>query len=611
MTDRLKRKLADLPSKPGVYLHKDAKGRVLYVGKAKVLRNRVRSYFQKGASHDAKTKILVSKIVDFDIIITRSEVEALLVESNFIKQYRPPYNVVLRDDKQYQFIKVTVGERWPRVTTTRQVSDKQARYFGPYTNAWAVRQSLRTLRKIFPYCLVNDPCDDTSRKRPCLYYHLGLCPSPQYGHISDEDYRATINELMRVLDGNADDIRDRLEREMDECAKARRYEVAAKVRDRLIHLDAMLQQQHVVDTKLSNRDVIGLARDEGHAVVILITVRNGRVVARKQFNFWGTGSSSNSEVLDSFLGQYYKAATNLPRQVLIPFEVGNARVVSDYLSERCGKRVTVEVPKRGDRKRLLELAHTNADEYLKELRREWVQDAERTDAAMSQLVDTLKLPRIPARIECYDISTLTGTSTVGSLVVFNGGKPDKAHYRRFRIRHVKGIDDFAALREVLSRRFGRPARAEQTTDESFGSTPDLIIIDGGKGQVSAAAGVLKDLGLSDIPLIGLAKRLEEIVILDAATGDFTVQQLPKDSQGLYLLQRVRDEAHRFAITYNRAMRSKHTIRSALDDLPGIGPVKKKQLIKTFGSVAKIRQAPLKDIQAVVGKAAGRVVKENL
>lgn len=642
MTDKLQQKLASLPTKPGVYLHKDAKGKILYVGKAKNLRNRVRSYFRQQKNQKPKTKILVSKIADIDIIIARSEVEALLVESNFIKQYRPPYNVVLRDDKQYLFVKVTIGEKWPRVTTARRITDK-ARYFGPYTSSFAVRQTLKNLRKIFPYCLPNDPCD--SQNRPCLYYQLGLCPSPQHGKISEEDYRRNIERIIRVLEGDIKEVRGQLTTRMNQLSREQDFEQAAKCRDKLAHLEAILSTQQAVDTKQSNRDVIGLARDEGQAVVVLITVRRGRVVARNEFTFWGSGESSNGEVIDSFLGQYYKTATNLPDEVLIPCDVDNARVVSVYLAERRGRKVPVEQPQRGSRRKLLDLAQTNAREHLKQLRQAWLEDERRTTGAVTELCEKLHLPKPPTRIECYDISTLTGTSTVGSMVVFTDGQPDKAHYRRFQIRHVKGIDDFSAMREVLSRRFRRlkkPATHAQgqtlSVDASFEALPDLIVIDGGKGQVSAAEAALRGCGATDIPLIGLAKRLEEIVIQhsppmsslaagrgsfsankkegsslrkDDNKGSFLVKTLPPDSQALYLLQRIRDEAHRFAITYNRNMRSRRGTRSALDELPGIGPVKKKQLIKVFGSVAKVRQADLPAIQAVVGKAAGRVIKENL
>ena len=613
MTERspeLQAKLADLPTNPGVYLHKDAAGKILYVGKAKNLRNRVRTYFQKGSGHDAKTKVLVSKIVDLDWIITRSEVEALLVESNFIKQYRPPYNVVLRDDKQYVFIKIT-NERWPRLTTARQTTDTRARYFGPYTNAWAVRQTLKTLRKAFPYCLPNDPCDDKSRKRPCLYYHLGLCPSPQYGHISDQDYQANIDRAAAVLDGKADELHRVLQRRMETAAEKQQFETAAAARDQLSHLDALLHQQQVVTTKPVNRDVIGLSRDEGQSAVVLMTVRRGRVVAQKQFTFWGSEQAdSSAEVLDSFLAQYYKAATSLPDEVLVPVASENARPVSDYLSERKDKRIPVEVPKRGERKRLMELAMANADEYLRQLRGSWMRDEAKRQAALSGLKQELKLHQEPARIECYDISHLSGTATVGSMVVFRNGESDSGHYRRFQIKHVAGIDDFASMQEVLKRRFARLAKGNDSSDESFRTRPDLVVIDGGKGQVSAAAETLADCGLSDVPMIGLAKRLEEVVVR-RPDGSFDVHTLPPDSEALYLLQRIRDEAHRFAITYNRAMRRKRGVRSALDDLPGIGPTRKKQLLRKFGSVARIKEAELSEIQAVIGQAAGQVVKENL
>lgn len=613
VTETIKQKLAQLPTKPGVYLHKDAKGKILYVGKAKNLRSRVRSYFQEKADHDAKTKIMVGKAADIDWIVTGSEVEALLVESNFIKQYRPPYNVVLRDDKSYQYIKIT-SDPWPRVTTVRNTEDRQAKYFGPYTNGWAVKQTLKTLRRIFPYCLPNDPCDDTHRNRPCLYYHLGLCPSPQHGKITKAAYQQNIDGIARVLNGQAEPIIRQWKSDMKGAAKARDYEKAADLRDRIQHLEALLENQQAISARSVNRDAVGLARDEGHAIVTLINVRSGRVVARKHFTFWGTGSASEAEIVDSFLGQYYKAATNLPDEIIVPFATGNDAVVAKYLTDRRKQKVTVSEPKRGDRKKLLKLAEDNAAEQLRQSRENWVADESRTEAALDDLVKRLKLSDLPTRIECYDISTLSGTSTVGSMVVFLDGRPAPAHYRRFQIRHVKGVDDFASLQEVLKRRFARYAKASgeaNPADASFAAAPDLILIDGGKGQVSRAAAALAETGVADIPLLGLAKRFEDVYRYDRASEKVAEVRMPKTSQGLYLLQRVRDEAHRFAISYGRKLSKKRTTQSALDELPGIGPVKKKQLLKAFGSVKQIKRASLAELEGVIGKAPAAVVKENL
>ena len=612
MTDALQKKLSRLPATPGVYLHKDAAGKILYVGKAKRLRSRVRSYFQKSADHDAKTRILVGKIADVDWIVTRSEVEALLTESNFIKHHRPPYNVVLRDDKHYQFIKIT-NERWPRVTTARNLEDKRARYFGPYTGGWAVRQTLKTLRRIFPYCVPNDHCDDTGRKRPCLYYDLGLCPSPQYGKISTAAYARNIEGIVRVLNGQADEVLAGLRAEMAAASEARQYERAATLRDQVASLESLLEGQQAVDTKPVNRDAVGLARDQGHAIVVLVVVRRGRVIARKQFSFWGVGRSTDAEVLDGFLAQYYKDATDLPEEVLVPFESENDGPVATYLTERHGRKVVVCAPKRGNRRKLLGLARVNADERLRQVRDEWVGDERRTAEALEELQRRLDLPERPARIECYDISHQSGTTTVGSMTVFLEGKPAPAHYRRFRIQHVVGIDDYASMQEVLRRRFRRLAgtASAQPSDASFAAVPDLVVIDGGKGQVAAAAKALAETGADRVPLLGLAKRFEDVYRYDPEAKRSNEVSLAKDSAALYLLQRIRDEAHRFAITYGRNLRRKRAPRSALDDLPGIGPVKKKQLLRKFGSVKRIKQASLPELEALVGKAAGRVVKENL
>lgn len=615
-------KLARLPAKPGVYFHKDAKGKVLYVGKAANLRSRVRSYFparttvrsgrQTGADHSPKIAKMVTKSVDIDHIVTRSEVEALLLEANFIKQHKPPYNVRLRDDKQFLFAKVSVDEEWPRVMTVRNIADDRAKYFGPYTDARVLRSSLKTLRKIFPYCTCNEKYSDDLKRRPCLYYHLGQCPAPRYGRINNQDYRDILDQLIKFLDGQSTAITKDVEHRMKNAAGAKDFERAADWRDRLRALQNLTSDQQAIGTTLANRDVIGLARDDNQAVITLFNVRSGKVVTREQFSFWGTAETANEEIVDSFLGQYYKVATNIPPELLLPLAVPNAAVIGKYLTERLGKKVAVSVPRRGGKKQQVALAAANAAEHLRQLRQQWLQDQERTEGAIEELAAALRLPKVPARVECYDISTLTGTSTVGSMVVFTDGRPAKAHYRRFRIRHVKGLNDVAAVREILQRRFARLAQAEQRgSDQSFGSLPDLVIIDGGKAQVSAASQVLAERGLVDVPLIGLAKRLEEVVIQEVDTGKFRTLSLPRSSSGLYLLQRIRDEAHRFAISYNRQVRRQRGTRSALDELPGIGPKKKKQLLRSFGSVPRIRQAKLTDIQAVVGKAAGKVVKENL
>ncbi|HEY8108499.1 MAG TPA: excinuclease ABC subunit UvrC [Patescibacteria group bacterium] len=604
---RVSHQLATLPAKPGVYLFKDETGKILYVGKAKRLRTRVRSYFSKRAEAEPKTRVFVPKIHQIDTVVTKNEVEALLLESNFIKQYRPPYNVRLRDDKQYVFIKVTLGDRYPRVTTTRRVTDKRARYFGPYTDGRAVRATLKTLRKVFPHCLPNDPCDDPSRSRPCLYFHLGLCPSPQYGKISDTDYRANIDGLMRALDGKTDDVQERLRTEMREASQRHAFERAAALRDRIGSLEALLARQQAVDPKLANRDVIGQAHEGRHAAAILLTVRQGRVVARKDFDFQNADKSTEAELLDGFLGQYYKAATNLPDEVLVPLKVPGADTVSEYLSERCGRKVSVRVPRQGNRRQLLELAEENAREHLARLKARWNSDVSRREQGLADLSQALGMSAPPPRIECYDVSTLGGTATVGSMVVMRDGAPSPAHYRRFRIATVKGVDDFGAMREMLGRRFKRVKRSSD--DESFGALPDLVVIDGGKGQVSAAAGVLEELGLSDVPLIGLAKRFEEVWRWDGKGS--TPVRLPKDAPGSLLLQQLRDEAHRFAITYGRKTARKTVQGSVLDRVPGVGPAKKKLLIRHFGSVRGVRDADLSAIQAVVGKAAGRAVKENL
>jgi excinuclease ABC subunit C len=604
----LEQTLQNLPTKPGVYLHKDAKGKILYVGKAKNLRSRVRSYFHKGQKHSPRIALMVPKVVSIDTIITRNEVEALLVESNLIKQYRPPYNVVLRDDKHYVFIKMTTSETWPRVFTVRRTTAGKDRYFGPYTSGWNVRKSLKALRHVFPWCdLVHKLPDPTKNTRPCFHYRLGLCPGACIGKVTPMEYTESLQGLIRFLDGeDSAGVAARLEQEMSDAAARQDYERAARCRDRLTALEDIQQRQQAIDPKQRNRDVVGLARDQGHAVVILLTIRHGRVVARKEFTFWGEGEADDSEVLDSFIGQYYKVATNLPDEVLLPADVANAPIVAEILSQQRGRKVLVEHPKRGERRSLLDLAKRNADDFLRQLRQSWIADEASTGAALSDLAQKLALNDTPQRIECYDISNLTGTATTASMVVFVDGHPKKTDYRRFSIKEVEGIDDFASMREVLRRRF---AKVAASNDDSFGRLPNLVVVDGGKGQVGAAATVLGELGLTNVPLIGLAKRQEEVVVKRGDSYETTL--LPGDTPGLYLLQRIRDEAHRFAISYNRSVRSRKGTQSALDALPGIGPVKRKALLRAFHSVAGVRAASEAEIATVVGPKLAAELKERL
>ncbi len=551
---------------------------------------------------------MVPKIASIDTIITRNEVEALLVESNLIKQHRPPYNVVLRDDKHYVFIKMTTSEPWPRVFTVRRTSEGKDRYFGPYTSSWNVRKSLKALRHVFPWCdLAHKLGDPTKNTRPCFHYRLGLCPGACIGKLSPEEYRDSLQGLVRFLDGeDSAGVASRLEEEMNTAAADQDYERAARCRDRLMALEDIQQRQQAIDPKRRNRDVVGLARDEGHAALILLTIRGGRVMARKEFTFWGEGEAGDSEILDSFIAQYYKVATNLPDEVLLPADVPNAPIVAELLTHQRGRKVLLQYPRRGERRALLDLAQRNADDFLLQLRQNWISDEASTSLALNDLKTRLSLPEMPHRIECYDISNLTGTATTASMVVFTDGHPRKSDYRRFSIKEVKGIDDFASMREVLRRRFSKVA---SSSDASFAALPSLVVVDGGKGQVGAAADVFAELGLGDIPLIGLAKQREEVVI--KVGESYQSKLLPGDAPGLYLLQRVRDEAHRFALSYNRSIRSRQSTKSSLDSIPGIGPAKRKVLLKSFGSVAGIRRATDEELAAIVGPKLAAEIKDQL
>jgi len=620
MNDALQRILQTLPEKPGCYLMKNAEGKIIYVGKAVNLRNRVRSYFHAAAQRDGKTRRLVREIADIEWIVVGSELEALILEMNLIKRYRPRFNIRLKDDKRYPYIKVHWADPFPKVTVTRQLNKNDgARYFGPYTSVWAVHQTLDLLRRIFPYltCDREITGEDT---RACLYYDIKLCAAPCIGAISQEAYRAMIADLMAFLDGRVEPILSRLREEMARASDELRFEKAASLRDQIRAIEKVVERQLVISKREMDSDVIALAREEGDACVQIFFIRGGKLIGREYFVLEGTEDSADAEIMAEFIKQFYDKAAKIPSQVLLPKEIEEARIIKQWLhGKRGGKKVEIFVPRRGEKRALVRMASENAAETLRALRAQWHADAHKQEVALAELQRALRLSAPPNRIECYDISHTQGVAAVGSMVVFTRGAPDKKQYRRFNIRAVHSGDDFASMEEALERRFRRWAAARERIasgapgtrrDESFAHLPDLLLVDGGKGQLSRAVAVLARFGLTEsVAVAGLAKQREEIFL----PGESDSILLPRHSQGLYLLQRIRDEAHRFAITAHRKRRTRLGLASRLDSIPGIGPARRKALLQHFGSVDKIREATLEELMAIPGISAAlaETIKANL
>lgn len=599
--------LATLPAKPGCYLMKNSQGTIIYVGKAVNLKNRVRSYFHADSSHDNKTRRLVREISDIEWIVVGSELEALILEMNLIKRHRPKYNVRLKDDKRYPYIKVHWNEAYPKVTVTRQMVEDGSRYFGPYTSAWAVYQTLDVLRKIFPY-LTCDREITGQDKRACLYYDIKLCAGPCIGAIDQAAYRRMIADLMAFLEGRSEDLLARLMREMEQAAEELRFERAAVLRDRLKALQAIIERQKVVfGSDYKDSDVVAMARADGEACVQIFFIRGGKLIGREYFVVEGTEDTPDAEVIASFLKQFYTEAASVPQQVMLPEEIEEARIIQEWLrSRRGGEKVEMFVPREGTPHELVQLAAENAAETLRSLRAQWQADTHRQELALAELQSALNLSAPPNRIECYDVSHTQGVATVGAMVVFEQGVPARRLYRKFNIdsTSIGNPDDFASMEEMLTRRFRRWQSAQEAqaqtpgakTDEAFARLPDLIIIDGGKGQLGRALRVLEQYGLAEnVPVVGLAKREEEIFFPHQSES----LRLPRHSQALYLLQRIRDEAHRYGITAHRARRSKQGMASVLDSVPGIGPARRKALLKHFGTLDKIREASLEELSALV------------
>lgn len=586
MTDIVAEKLKLLPDSPGVYIMKDDHGKIIYVGKAIVLKNRVRQYFQSSRNHTPKVRAMVSHIADFETIMTANEVESLILEANLIKKHRPRYNIRLKDDKSYPYVKVTVQEDFPRVFITRRVLRDGARYFGPYTNVTALRDSLKLLRRLFPLRTCR-----TMPERPCLEYHIKRCLAPCVGKVEAEDYRAMIRAVLLFLEGRTDDVERELEQRMNAAAEAYHFETAARLRDQLSAVRTAAERQNIV-TGAGDQDAVGMARSAAGVCVQIFFIRGGKMIGREHFLLRGSEEESDADILRAFLEQYYNQATFVPREVLLPCAIdaaAQATIEAWLAARKGGGKVALLTPQRGTKHDIVQMATGNAAKFLadEETRRSLLD--EQTLGAVEELGRYLGLKHPPRRMECFDISHNQGQETVASMVVFEDGAPKKSDYRRFKIRSTEGKpDDFLSMREVTTRRYvGLPEE----------ELPDLIIIDGGKGQLSSALEIIRHTaGHKDVPVVGLAKQFELVF----TEGNSEPVELPRRSQALYLIQRIRDEAHRFAITFHRKLRGKRNLVSVLDHIVGIGPKRRQSLRTHFGSLEKIKEATVEELAAAPG-----------
>ena len=608
-TPLIEHRLQSAPEKPGVYLMKDAQDNVIYVGKALVLRNRLRSYFGSPSGHAPKIRRLVPQIADFEFIVTDTESEALILENTLIKKFKPRYNARLKDDKTYPFLKIDLSEEFPRVYITRQVAKDGARYFGPFASAGSVRHTMDLVKKLFPYRSCTKTITGTD-PRPCLEYFIHRCVAPCSGYASKDEYADVIKQVIMFMEGNTEVVTRGLRDSMTQASEKLEYERAGVLRDQIRSIERVAEQQKMDSQPVGDLDAIAMAQEANEAWVETFFIRHGKLVGRDRFLMEGAEGEAPGVILGQFVKQFYESATMVPRRILLQYQLEEHELIHEWLKERRGGAVTLLYPKRGQYRKLLDVVAENASQGLAQQRVKWLNNASVIQQAVADLQEELSLPSPPQRMECYDISHIQGSNVVGSMVVFQDGRPRPAHYRRFRIKSVEGVDDYASMQEMLRRRFKRladtRARGRNSDDpgpngpdkpgDAWGIVPDLVLIDGGKGHLSAALEVMLELGLDDVPLASLAKENEELFV--PHTPEPIV--LPRTSQALYLVQRLRDEAHRFAITYHRNLRSKGSLKSSIDMVTGIGPKRKRMLLRKFGTVQAIKDAPVDEIAAVPG-----------
>jgi excinuclease ABC subunit C len=582
--------LKALPAKPGIYLFKDKEGKVIYVGKATNLNSRVRSYFGAPSSLSAKVQRLVLKICDFEFVVTNSEQEALILECNMIKKYVPRYNVHLKDNKTFPYLKINIKDDWPGVYITRRVQKDGAKYFGPFASPGSVRKTLRLIDKIFPFRSCSKQIEGKD-KRPCLDYYIHRCLGPCIGAVEKQEYDEVINQVILFLEGKQELILRELKTKMKAASLQLHFERAALLRDQIKAIEAVIEGQRIAIKLQGEKDVIGLAQNEKQAYIEIFSIRNSKLIGQDYFIMEGIQGESPGQIITSFVKQYYASASHIPALILLQHPVDEPVVLSEWLGQQRGGRVGLQVPQRGAKKKLVDTAAENAAQGL-ELTQSKEMKTEVITSGLRELKQKLRLPKMPRRIECYDISNIQGVFAVGSMVVLEKGRPKPTHYRRFRIKTVAGADDYAMIQETLRRRFKRSLTGEST----WAIIPDLVLIDGGKGQLNAALELRQELGLDSIPMASLAKENEEVFI----DGEPKPVYIAKDSPALHILQRARDEAHRFAISYHRRLRQKEGITSALDNIPGIGPRRKRALLKKFGSIEAIKDASTDELSQTEG-----------
>jgi excinuclease ABC subunit C len=586
--------LGGLPTSPGVYLFRSEKDEVLYVGKAKSLRPRVRSYFRDDPSHSIKTRELVKRIVSLDTIVVGSEAEALILEANLIKEHQPRFNIQLRDDKKYPYIKVTTQETFPRVFVTREVINDGGRYFGPFTAVGPLRQALEVIKRLYTVRSCRYDLPREAPDRPCLDYHIGRCLAPCVGLQSEESYGQMVREIVRILSGDTEALQEEVASRMQEASAELRFEEAARLRDVSRGLGTIAREQRVHRVQGGNQDVLSLARDGELATAVVLRIRRGLLLGRDSQRFSGVGEEGDEALLEAFAIRYYlgrgeEGTMDLPSEVLLPRDFVDRETLETVLSERAGRRVSLKVPERGEKRRLVELADTNAHNAMEDRVTAQAQVADRADDALFDLQDRLDLKVVPRVMVCFDISHIQGSDTVGSAVVFENGSPKKSEYRHMKIKGDWGNDDYRSMTEAVTRYFTRRLKEERPL-------PDLVVIDGGKGQLSSALDPLLTLGLEQVAVVALAKREEEVFL----PGNSEPTILGRKDRALYLLQRIRDEAHRFAITYNRKLRSRRTLQSRLEEIPGVGPTRQNALLSHFGSVKGVKNAEAEEIARLPG-----------
>jgi len=602
--------LKQFPTSPGVYLLKDADGNILYVGKAANLHHRVRAYFGAEQKLSPKLERMVARVNDLDFFVTNSEQEALILECNLIKRHRPHYNVRLKDDKSFPYLKINLSEDWPRVYVTRRLEENAGHYFGPFASAKSVRQTLKVLKGIFPF----RSCSRTitgSDPRPCLDYHIHHCLAPCIGVVNKQEYGEVIKQVILFLEGKQETVVRRLESKMRKAAETLDFEKAALLRDQIQAIDRVIEGQRIATTVRGHQDVIAFASDKNQAYVQVFFIRNSKLIGRESFVLQGTRFEEPKQIMSSFIKQFYGSSPYIPPLLLLQYPIEDRTTIENWLQNKRGARVHIQVPRRGNKKQLVKIVAENAEQGLQQLKIRQQATPSTLTAALAEIERELRLPGLPSRIECYDISNIQGMAAVGSMVVFDKGKPKPSHYRRFRIKTVSGANDYAMLQEVLRRRFKRWSlkSGDTSTPDTWAVRPDLVLIDGGKGQLNAALSVMHEVGAGLVPTASLAKENEEVFIPQQAEAII----LPGTSPGLQLLQRLRDEAHRFALGYHQRIRKKEAFISALDNVPGIGPNRKRALLKQFGSVQAIREASTEELAAARGmtQSLARRVKEYL